>query len=52
MANYLKLDEDGGIVTVTIDRPDKRNALSVALRHELREMAERLTGATTLPVCC
>ena len=44
MANFLKLDEDGGIVTVTIDRPDKRNALSVALRHELREMAARLDG--------
>ena len=42
MAGYLRLDEDGDIVTVTIDRPDKRNALSVALRHELREMAERL----------
>ena len=30
-----KLEQEGGVATLTLDRPDKRNALSCALRHEL-----------------
>lgn len=30
-----KLEQEGGVATLTLDRPAKRNALSRALRHEL-----------------
>ena len=33
---------DGGIVLLTLSRPDKRNALSIALRAELMDLLERL----------
>jgi len=33
---------DAGVVTVTLDRPDKRNALSIALRDELSELLDAL----------
>lgn len=42
---YLKVASDGGIVTVTINRPDKRNALSQSvlaeIKHAFDEAAER-----------
>jgi enoyl-CoA hydratase len=41
---WLKVDEDGAVVTVTLDRPDKRNALSIPLRTELRDVAIALDG--------
>lgn len=33
-----------GVVTVTLNRPDKRNALSIALRDEVSEVLHRLAG--------
>lgn len=36
MSEVLKIDIDGAIATVALNRPDKLNAFSDALKHELR----------------
>ncbi len=33
-----------GVATVTLDRPDKRNALSIAVRDEMSDALDRLAG--------
>ena len=35
MARLLQVDIDGGVALVTLNRPEKRNALSIELREEL-----------------
>lgn len=45
---YLTVAETGGVATVTLNRPEKRNALSKELRIELREVAEELDGRDDL----
>jgi enoyl-CoA hydratase len=35
---------DDGVVTLTLDRPDKKNALSIALRDEVSDALDDLTG--------
>ena len=37
MSKLVQVDRDGGVACVTLDRPDKRNALSLELRAELTE---------------
>ncbi|HJM51981.1 MAG TPA: enoyl-CoA hydratase/isomerase family protein [Alphaproteobacteria bacterium] len=37
MPNYIDLARDGAIATITLDRADKKNAQSIALRDELSE---------------
>ena len=39
---HLLLERDGGTARVTLNRPDRRNALSFALMTELREVLEAL----------
>jgi len=39
---WLEVAEAGEVVTVTMNRPAKRNALSIALRQDLRAVAEAL----------
>jgi enoyl-CoA hydratase/carnithine racemase len=39
---HLQLERDGGTARVTLNRPDRRNALSLALMAELRETLEAL----------
>lgn len=38
---YLRVDEQGATTTITLDRPRRRNALSVALMEELTAELER-----------
>ena len=38
------LEIDGPIATVTLNRPERRNALSLAVWHALRDVATRLMG--------
>lgn len=44
MAGELRVDgpDDAGVVTLTLDRPEKRNALSIALRDEVADALDRL----------
>jgi enoyl-CoA hydratase/carnithine racemase len=42
MAGLLSLDLDGAVALVTLQRPEKRNALSIDLRVELAEVFGRL----------
>src|SRR4051794_8452781 len=35
---------DGGVVTLTLNRPDKKNALSVALRDEMSDLLDVLAA--------
>lgn len=45
---YLTVDVSGHLATVTLNRPEKRNALSKELRVELRQVAEELDGRDDL----
>lgn len=38
----LRLERDGGVAVVTIDRPEKRNALNAAVRRELVRAVDEL----------
>ena len=42
MAGLLEIEHSGEVAVVTLQRPDKRNALSIDLRVELREAFTRL----------
>lgn len=42
MNNYLKIENEGEIAIVTLNRPDKRNALCDALLEELGDFFERV----------
>lgn len=39
---FLKCEEQEGLVVITLNRPDKRNALSIALREEIVRALEEL----------
>jgi 2-(1,2-epoxy-1,2-dihydrophenyl)acetyl-CoA isomerase len=40
----LRIADDGGVRTLTLDRPEVRNALSLELRHQLRDALEAAGG--------
>lgn len=42
----LKLEQDGGILHVTLNRPDSRNAMSLAMVHELRTVFSAIREET------
>lgn len=44
----IELDKDGGLWTVTINRPDKANSLTAAMLEELCDIAEAATEARVL----
>lgn len=44
----IELDKDGGLWTVTINRPDKANSLTAAMLEELCEISEAATAARVL----
>lgn len=44
----IELDKDGGLWTVTINRPDKANSLTAAMLEELAEIAESARAAQVL----
>ena len=39
---HLRVDEDGAVVTVTIDRPEQHNAITFAMWRELGSILEDL----------
>lgn len=45
MSGLVLYDEAGGIATLTLNRPDKRNALNLALWGELDAHADRIAAA-------
>jgi len=50
MADFLILTRDGNIATITLNRPEKRNALSDALRRELAGALEEVEGDDSVSV--
>src|SRR5689334_6982372 len=44
MSLLLVSEPTDGVVTLTLNRPEKRNALSVALRDEISDALDRLAG--------
>ncbi|WP_111735550.1 enoyl-CoA hydratase/isomerase family protein [Roseovarius amoyensis] len=44
----IRLEKDGGLWTVTLNRPDKANALTEAMLAELADIAEAATEARVL----
>ncbi|MBI5946954.1 MAG: enoyl-CoA hydratase/isomerase family protein [Chloroflexi bacterium] len=46
----LILERDGKVATITLNRPDKRNALNTALRDEVRVALEELEGDDSVSV--
>ncbi|MBI4518744.1 MAG: enoyl-CoA hydratase/isomerase family protein [Deltaproteobacteria bacterium] len=48
---FIRLAEaDGGVVTLTLNRPDKKNALSIALRDEVSDALAGLAGMDSVKV--
>ena len=45
-APHLQIEQDGAVATLTLNRPDKLNALSAALIAELMQALSRLRGAS------
>jgi enoyl-CoA hydratase/carnithine racemase len=45
---HLRVDDGDVITTITLDRPDRRNALSLDLMRELRTALERASGAVVV----
>jgi enoyl-CoA hydratase/carnithine racemase len=41
--NYLKFDMEDGIGTITLNRPEKRNALSLELLKELNDLLSSMS---------
>jgi len=46
----LRFAADGPVATITLDRPEKRNALSIALSNELIEALDHVQRSTDLKV--
>lgn len=44
----IKLAIEGSIATVTLHRPEHRNAMSTQMMEELRDVARKLTGHTEI----
>ena len=44
MSDVVRVERDGGIVLVTIDRPEKRNALNAAVRERLAAAVDQALG--------
>lgn len=44
----VQVGRDGGLLTITLDRPDRRNALNIAMRDQLTEALELLNLDRTL----
>jgi enoyl-CoA hydratase/carnithine racemase len=47
MSDSLLIESDGGIVRLTLNRPDKRNALSLDLLGQLEQAIETIAGDRT-----
>ena len=47
---FLRYAEEGPIARITLDRPEKRNALSIALSDELIRAIDRVQDSTALKV--
>jgi len=47
---FLRLEQDGQVATVTLDRPEKRNALSRALRSEIARCFGELAADDSVSV--
>jgi enoyl-CoA hydratase/carnithine racemase len=50
MADEILTEVKDGIATITLNRPEKRNAMSTALLRGLRESVEKLDGAADVRV--
>ena len=48
--DLLQLERDGNIATITLNRPDKRNALNTQLRDEVRAALEELEADDSVSV--
>jgi enoyl-CoA hydratase len=44
MPGLLRVERDGSLATLTLDRPEKRNALSIELREALADALDALAG--------
>lgn len=49
-SRFLRFTEDGPLARITLDRPDKRNALSIALSDELVRAIDRVQDSTSIKV--
>ncbi len=50
MGNRITREDESGIVTVTLNRPEKMNGLDLEMVHELCEMGRRLRGDKSVRV--
>ncbi|MGH7895915.1 MAG: enoyl-CoA hydratase, partial [Candidatus Binatia bacterium] len=47
---HLEVARDGGVCTITLDRPEARNALTTAMRRDLVALAEAIDGDDAVAV--
>ena len=50
MAGDLLVESDGGVIRLTLNRPERRNALSLELLTELEHALESIAADTTARV--
>jgi len=48
MENIIVSEVDNEVVTITLNRPEKKNALSVALRDEISDTLNKLSGKSNV----
>lgn len=49
-SDHVRVSAEGAIATIVIDRPERRNALSLAIKRELQAAVETLSGDPTVRV--
>jgi enoyl-CoA hydratase len=50
MPDTIRIAVDGGVATITLARPEKKNALSIALRDEVSDAIDGLAGDSAVKV--
>ena len=52
MSEHLLVERDGDVVTITLNRPEKRNALSLDVMCEVTAAFAEVASLPTMAVAC
>jgi enoyl-CoA hydratase/carnithine racemase len=48
MSEHVRVEHDGGLLAITLDRPDRRNAITVAMYAALADAVEQASGDSSI----